>query len=60
MGRYFLVRLPSEGRSERGAPVGVLVGGNGGRRKISSEKVASDMVFRQRPWVAEIDHTEKP
>ena len=33
VGRYFLVRLPSEGRSERGAPVGVLVGRNGGRRK---------------------------
>ena len=30
MGRYFPARLPSEGRSEGGAPVGVLFNLNGG------------------------------
>ena len=60
MGRYFPARLPSEGRSERGAPVGVLVGQNGGCRKISPEKVAGGRVFRWRPWVVGIDHTMKP
>ena len=33
MGKYFPAMLPSEGRSERGAPIGVLVSRNGGRRK---------------------------
>ena len=32
MGKYFSARLPLEGRSERGAPVGVLFGRNGGCR----------------------------
>ena len=59
MGRCFLVRLPPEGRSERGAHVGVLVGRNGGRWKISQEKVAGDKVFRWWLWVAGIDHTAK-
>ena len=60
MGRYFSTRLPSEGRSKRGAPVSVLVGWNGGRQKILWEKVVGGRVFRQRPWVAGIDHTAKP
>ena len=60
MGRCFWARLPSEGRSERGALVGVLVGRNGGRQKILSEKVADDRVFRRRLWVARIAHTAKP
>ena len=34
VGRYFPMRLPPEGRSERGAPIGVLFGRNGGRRKM--------------------------
>ena len=46
VGRYFPAKLPSEGRSKRGASVGVLIGWNGGRRKISSEKVSSGRVFR--------------
>ena len=33
VGGYFPTRLPLEGRSERGAPIGVLVGWNGGNRK---------------------------
>ena len=33
MGRYFSAMLPLEGRSERGTPIAVLVGRNGGRRK---------------------------
>ena len=33
MGRYFPTRLPLDGRSERDALVGVLVGWNGDRRK---------------------------
>ena len=33
VGRYFQARLPPKGRSERGAPVGVLVGQNGGHWK---------------------------
>ena len=45
MGRYFPTRLPPEGRSKRGAPVGVLVSQNGGRRKVSLEKVVSGRVF---------------
>ena len=40
VGRYFPTRLPPEGRSEGGSPVGVLFGRNGGRRKISPVKVA--------------------
>ena len=35
VGRYFPARLPPEGRSKRGAPIGVLFGRNGGHRKIS-------------------------
>ena len=31
--KYFLARLPPEGRSERDTLVGVLVGRNGDRRK---------------------------
>ena len=46
VGRYFSARLPSEVRSEGGALVGVLFGRNGGRRKISSVKVADGKVFR--------------
>ena len=46
VGRYFSTRLPSEGRSEGGALVGVLFGRNGGRRKISSVKVSDGKVFR--------------
>ena len=38
-GGIFLTRLPLEGRSERGTPVGVLVDRNGGCRKILSRKV---------------------
>ena len=60
VGRCFRTRLPLEGRSERGVPVGVLVGRNGGRRTISSEKVARGRVFRRWLWVAEIDHAVKP
>ena len=41
MGRYFLVRLPSEGRSEGGAPIGVLFGWNG-VGKISPAAMCSD------------------
>ena len=33
MGRYFSARLPPKGRSERGAPVSVLVNRNGGHWK---------------------------
>ena len=33
MEKYFLKRLPLKGRSERDAPVGVLVDQNGGCRK---------------------------
>ena len=40
VGRYFLTRLPPEGRSERGALVGVLVDQNGGCRKILSKKLS--------------------
>ena len=43
--KCFLARLPLEGRSERGAFVGVLIGQNGSRRKISPEKVAYGKVF---------------
>ena len=42
VGRFFSTRLPLEGRSERGALVGVLVGRNGGRQKISPKKVFDD------------------
>ena len=45
--RCFLMRLPSECRSERDAPVGMLVDRNGGRRKVSPEKVACCRVFRR-------------
>ena len=45
--RYFSTRLPSEGRSEGGAPIGVLFDRNGGRRKILSIKVACDKMFRR-------------
>ena len=44
---YFLARLPSEGRSGGGAPVGVLFGRNGSRRKISLMKVVGGKVFRR-------------
>ena len=47
VGRYFSARLPLEGRSEGGAPIGVLFGRNGGGRKISLVKVASGKVFRR-------------
>ena len=73
--KCFSTRLLSKGRSERDAPIGVLVD-----RKISSEKVVGGRVFRRRlwlsrgfvttvarpeydmvvGWVAEIDHTAKP
>ena len=39
MERCFSARFPSEDRSEGDAPIGVLVGRNGGRRKILSKKV---------------------
>ena len=42
MGRYFPTRLPPKGRSERGTPVGVLVGHNGGHRKKLSAAEYSD------------------
>ena len=45
VGRYFLARLPPEGRSEGGTPIGVLFSQNGGR-KISLVKVVGDKVFR--------------
>ena len=51
MEKCFPARLPSEGRSERDTPVGVLVGRNGGRWKISSEKVVGGRVFRRRLWL---------
>ena len=41
----FPVRLPPEGRSDGGAPVGVLFGRNGGCRKISPVKVAGGKVL---------------
>ena len=44
---YFQARLPPEGRSEGGAPVGVLFSRNGGRRKISPVKVVGDKVLRR-------------
>ena len=47
VGRYFPARLPSKGRSEGGAPIGVLFNRNGGRRKISPVKVVDDKVFRR-------------
>ena len=43
--RYFSARFPPKGSSERDAPVGVPVGQNGGRRKISSKKVVGARVF---------------
>ena len=55
-GGIFPVRLPLEVRSERGAPVGVLVSRNGGCRK----KFPGGKVFRQHLWVVGIDHTAKP
>ena len=45
-GKVFFGEVPSEGKSEGGALVGVLFGRNGGRRKISSVKVADGKVFR--------------
>ena len=45
--RYFSARFPSKGRSERDALVGVPVGRNGGRRKISSQKVVGARVFQR-------------
>ena len=45
MGRYFPARLLSKGRSERGAPIGVFVGRNGGRRKILPKKVVGGSLF---------------
>ena len=45
--RYFPTRLPPEGRSEGGTPVGVLFDYNGGRRKISLVKVVGGKVFRR-------------
>ena len=47
MGRYFPARLPSEGRLEGGAPVGVLLCRNGGHWKISPVKVVGGKVFRR-------------
>ena len=47
VGRYFPARFPSKGRSEGEAPVGVLLGRNGGRRKISLVKFASGKVLRR-------------
>ena len=46
LGMYFPTRLPLKGRSEGGAPVGVLFDRNGGRQKISPVKVAVGKVFR--------------
>ena len=45
MERCFSTRFPPDGRSERGTPIGVLVGWNGGCHKISLEKVAGGKVF---------------
>ena len=42
----FPARLPLEGRSEGVTSVGVLFDRNGGRRKISSVKVAGGKVLR--------------
>ena len=43
VGRYFPTRIPPEGRSERGAFVGVLVGRNGGRlKKLSAAEYSDD------------------
>ena len=42
LGKYFSARLPSEGRSKRGALVDVLVDRNGGCRKISLAAEYSD------------------
>ena len=42
VGRYFPARLPSKGRLESDAPVGVLVGRNRGRRKKLSAVEYSD------------------
>ena len=58
VGRYFPTRLPPDGRSEGGTPVGVLFGWNGSRQKILPVKVADSKVFRR--WVVGIDHTTKP
>ena len=37
--KYFQARLPPKGRSEKDTLVAILVGRNGGHRKISPEKV---------------------
>ena len=75
MEKCFSTRLLSKCRSERDAPIGVLVDW-----KISSEKIVDSRVFQRRLWlsrgfvttvarpeydmvviwVAEIDHTTKP
>ena len=47
VGRYFPAMVPSEGRSEGGAPVGVLFGRSGGRQKILPVKVADGKMFRR-------------
>ena len=44
---YFPARISPGGRSEGDAPVGVLFGRKGGRRKISSVKVAGGKVLQR-------------
>ena len=46
--RCFPFSLPPKCRSNRDAPVGMLVDRNGGRRKISLEKVVDCRVFQRR------------
>ena len=46
MERCFPTRLPPECRLEKDAPIGVLVGRNGGHQKISSKKVVGGRVFQ--------------
>ena len=60
VGKYFPKKLPSEGRLERDAPIGVFVGQNEGHWKILPKKVADGRVFFWRLWVVRIDHTAKP
>ena len=46
--KYVPTRLPLEDRSERDAPVGVLIG----RRKILLKKVSGDRVFQRQMWLS--------
>ena len=48
MEKCFPARLPSDGRLESDVLVGVLVNRNGGRQKISLEKVSDGTVFQWR------------